>query len=161
MSLVHHVRRRVTLICPLLVIAVITCCYFPHCDCRVSCEEKHWDAVNILFYIKPSPTCYTICCWFLPELIISVVTFAKRWISCVCVCVCVCVCIFLGPHPRHMEVPRLGVQLELQMLTYTTAHGNARSLTHLARPGIKLGSSQILVRYLPQWAITELQCIHF
>lgn len=27
---------------------------------------------------------------------------------------------FLGPHPRHMEVPGLGVQLELQLLTYTT-----------------------------------------
>ena len=22
-------------------------------------------------------------------------------------------CCFLGPHPQHMEVPRLGVQLEL------------------------------------------------
>ena len=28
---------------------------------------------------------------------------------------------FLGPHPQHMEVPRLGVKLELQMLAYTTA----------------------------------------
>ena len=28
---------------------------------------------------------------------------------------------FLGPHLWHMEVPRLGVQLELQLLTYTTA----------------------------------------
>ena len=27
----------------------------------------------------------------------------------------------LGPHPRHMEVPRLGVQSELQLLAYTTA----------------------------------------
>ena len=36
---------------------------------------------------------------------------------CVCVCVCVClsVClsVFLGPHPRHLEVPRLGVELEM------------------------------------------------
>ena len=44
---------------------------------------------------------------------------------------------FLGPHPWHLEVPRLGVQLEPEMLatatatwdlsqpvTYTTAHGN-------------------------------------
>ena len=29
--------------------------------------------------------------------------------------------IFLGPHPRHMEVPKLGVELALQLLTYTTA----------------------------------------
>ena len=28
---------------------------------------------------------------------------------------------FLGPHLRHMEVPRLGVQLELQLLAYTSA----------------------------------------
>ena len=33
-------------------------------------------------------------------------------LTCVCVCVCVCVS-FLGPHPWHMEVPRLGVKLEL------------------------------------------------
>ena len=43
---------------------------------------------------------------------------------------------FLRPHSWHMEVPRLGVKLELQPhhshsnATYTTAHGNARSLTH-------------------------------
>ena len=28
---------------------------------------------------------------------------------------------FLGPHPPHMEVPRLGVESELQRLVYTTA----------------------------------------
>ena len=32
-----------------------------------------------------------------------------------------CCLIFLGLHPRHMEVPRLGVQLELQPLAYATA----------------------------------------
>ena len=37
---------------------------------------------------------------------------------------------FLGPHLLHMELPRLGVKLELQLLVYTTAHGKARSLTH-------------------------------
>ena len=29
--------------------------------------------------------------------------------------------VFLGPYLWHMEVPRLGVQLELQLLAYTTA----------------------------------------
>ena len=29
--------------------------------------------------------------------------------------------VFLGPHLWHMEVPRLGVQWELQLLVYTTA----------------------------------------
>ena len=28
---------------------------------------------------------------------------------------------FLGPHPWHMEVPRLEVESELQLLAYTTA----------------------------------------
>ena len=45
---------------------------------------------------------------------------------------------FSGPHPHHMEVPRLGVESELQLpayttatsATYTTAHGNTGSLTH-------------------------------
>ena len=52
---------------------------------------------------------------------------------------------FLGPHPQHMEVPKLGDESELQLpsyatatatriqdtsATYTTAHGNAGSLTH-------------------------------
>ena len=29
--------------------------------------------------------------------------------------------LFLGSYPRHMEVPRQGVKLELQLLAYTTA----------------------------------------
>ena len=29
--------------------------------------------------------------------------------------------VFLGAHPRHMEVPRLVVESELQLTAYTTA----------------------------------------
>ena len=29
--------------------------------------------------------------------------------------------VFLGPHLQHTEVPRLGVESELQLLAYTTA----------------------------------------
>ena len=29
--------------------------------------------------------------------------------------------VFLGPHPRHLEVPRLGIESELQPLAYTRA----------------------------------------
>jgi len=58
-----------------------------------------------------------------------------------------------------MEVPRLGVELELQLpayptatatqdLTYTTACSHTGSLTHSARPGIELSSSWILVRFI-------------
>ena len=65
--------------------------------------------------------------------------------------------VFLGPHPQHMEVPRLGVQSELSCrptpqpqqcriqvtsLTCAAACGNARSLTHSVRPGIEPASSQ-------------------
>ena len=35
--------------------------------------------------------------------------------------------LFLGPHPWHLEVPKLGVELELQLPAYTTAHSNAGS----------------------------------
>jgi len=38
--------------------------------------------------------------------------------------------VFLGLCLQHMEVPTLGVEWELQLPTYTTAHGNARFLTH-------------------------------
>ena len=37
---------------------------------------------------------------------------------------------FLGLHAWHMEVSSLGVESELQLLAYTTAHGNDGSLTH-------------------------------
>ena len=40
-----------------------------------------------------------------------------------CVCVCLFVClflVFLGLHLQHMEVPKLGVELELQLPAYTT-----------------------------------------
>ena len=30
-----------------------------------------------------------------------------------CVCVCVYIFVFLGPHLWHMEVPKLGIELEL------------------------------------------------
>ena len=67
--------------------------------------------------------------------------------------------VFLGPHPRHMEVPRLGFESEPQLLAYTTAtatlglsclcdlhhgRGNCGSLIHRGRPGIEPTSSQRL-----------------
>ena len=38
--------------------------------------------------------------------------------------------VFLGPHPQHMEVPRLGVQLELQLPAYARATAT-RDLSHI------------------------------
>ena len=68
---------------------------------------------------------------------------------------------FLGLHTRHIEVPRLGIKLELQLLGYATAiamqdpsrdwdlhqaHSKIGSLTRWARPGMESASSWILVR---------------
>ena len=62
-----------------------------------------------------------------------------------------------------MEVPRLGVKLELlaagqchiqqygiqaTSATYTTTHSNSRYLTHCVMPGIQPASSWILVRFI-------------
>ena len=60
-----------------------------------------------------------------------------------------------------MEVSRLGVEWELQPLAYSaaTAHGNARSLTHQARPGVKPASSWLQVRFIsaePRWELGGL-----
>uniref|UniRef100_A0A8D1PEQ8 von Willebrand factor A domain-containing protein 8 n=1 Tax=Sus scrofa TaxID=9823 RepID=A0A8D1PEQ8_PIG len=54
----------------------------------------------------------------------------------------------LGLHPWHMEVPRLGVELDLQLPACTTAHSNAGSLTHWVRPGMEAVSSWMLVRFI-------------
>ena len=77
---------------------------------------------------------------------------------------------FLVPQLRHMEVPRLGVKLELQLPAYTTAtatqdlrpiyttaQGNTRSLTHWARPGIKPATSWFLIRFISPAPRGELQ----
>ena len=70
---------------------------------------------------------------------------------------------FLGPHLWHMEVPRLGVEWELQLPACATATqhlsrvcDNARSLTHSARPGIEPATPWFLVRFtsaVPQWEL--------
>ena len=85
--------------------------------------------------------------------------------------------VFLGPHPWNMEVPWLGVSLELQLpcyipqpqqcriqatsSTYTSAHSNTRFLTYWAEPGIEPASSWILVGFIttePQWEFLQ---VHF
>ena len=60
---------------------------------------------------------------------------------------------FLGSYPWHMEVSRLGVESELQLPAYTTPTANAGSLTHWAKPGIKLESWWILVGFVTHWAM--------
>ena len=70
---------------------------------------------------------------------------------------------FLGLPLRHMEVPRLGVESELQLLVYATATATwdpscvcnlyhttrqRRIPNHLARPGIETAASWISVRFV-------------
>ena len=49
------------------------------------------------------------------------------------------------PQPQQCRIWAVSV-------TYTTAHGNAESLTHWAKPGIEPLSSWILVGFLNCWA---------
>ena len=70
---------------------------------------------------------------------------SSKWAGYLLVVVVV-VCLFvrfclLGPNLWHMESSKLGVKSELPLLAYTTAHGNAGSLTHGAEPGIKPATS--------------------
>ena len=80
--------------------------------------------------------------------------------------------VFLGLHPWHMEVPRLGVQsdcscwptplpqqheIQAKSATYTATHGNTRSLTHWARPGIEPTTSWFLVGFVSAVPRRELQ----
>ena len=78
-------------------------------------------------------------------------------------------CLFRG-EPRHMDVPKgliravaAGLRHSLSnagiraaSVTYTTAHGSARSLIHWVGPGIKPVSLWLLVRFIsnePQWEL--------
>ena len=69
---------------------------------------------------------------------------------------------FLGPKVRHMEAPRLGAELELELPVYTKATAKqdgscvfdlhhsiwCRSLTYWTRLGIEPGTSWFLVRFI-------------
>ena len=82
----------------------------------------------------------------------------------------------LWPHLWHIEVPRLGVKWELQLQAYATAMstqiwtlsatyvvscGNARSLTHWARPGIRSASSWRLCWVLSQLSYNGNSNMHY
>ena len=59
-----------------------------------------------------------------------------------CICFCLFVCCFLRPHPRHIELPRLGVEWELQLSAYTTATAT-RDPTHVCDLHHSSGQCQI------------------
>ena len=98
----------------------------------------------------------------------SLACCATRELLKICFVFCFCFCFFffpaiLGPYLRHMEVPKLGVESELQLPAYTTAtatrnlsricdlrHSSwqCRILTHCSRPGIGPALSWILVGFV-------------
>ena len=47
------------------------------------------------------------------------------WRRLVCLFIYLFLVLFLGPHLRHMEVPRLGIESELQLPAYTTVTATA------------------------------------
>ena len=69
---------------------------------------------------------------------------------------------FLGRHLWHMEVPGLGIELELQLpdtraiAKWDLSHVcdlRHSSLTHWSRPGIEPASSGLLVRFINHWVM--------
>ena len=56
---------------------------------------------------------------------------------------------------------QLGVESELLLLAYTTAHGNAGSFTRWGRPGIKLTTSWLLVGFVSTASQMELHFNYF
>ena len=127
-------------------------CTQPEGDAFVAAEE-----LNIVMYIS----------WGARRTLLQGHTFF------IFICLFVYLFWFLGLQLCHMKVPRLGVELELQLLAYATvtatcviratsviyvytkAHSNAGSLIHWGRPGIKPTFSWILmfVSAAPQWVL--------
>ena len=160
---------------------------------------------SLLQEIECSSLCCTVgpCCLSILYIIVgicysqipnpSLPTPSPSWQPQICsLCLWVCFCFMdkfiyviffpffsLGLHLRHMEVPRLGAVLELQLLSYTTAtampdpscvfdlHRSSRQhqilnpLSHWARPGMELSSSWILIRFLTLWAATGTPMSYF
>ena len=130
-----------------------------------TCTTAHGIAGSLTLWSRPGIIPATS--WFLVGFVNHWATTGTPFLS------------FLGPHPQHMQVPRLGVKLELQLPVYTTAtatadlsclcdlwSGNAGSLTCWARPGIEPAFSWILVGLVntePWWSFlnSSVSCVAF
>ena len=116
-------------------------------------EGNQWDKPCRLLHIRPDTwelfnNCTYMFLHFLSLLDCnSTENVSSYFFSFVC---------FLGPHLRQVEVPRLGVEVELELPAYATATRDpmclrptpqltAGSLTHWERPGIELETSWFLV----------------
>ena len=61
---------------------------------------------------------YWRCTCFMYFTVCVLLLLVKKIFPASCLFVCLC---FSGPHPQHMEIPRLGIKSELQLPAYTTA----------------------------------------
>ena len=72
--------------------------------------------------------------------------------------------VFLGLYPRHMEVPRLGVELELQLPASTTATAT-QNLSCICEPHHSSWQYQILNPLSEARAQTHIlmdtRCVHY
>ena len=62
----------------------------------------------------------------------------------------------IGATVASLHCSHSNTGFEPLLVTYTTAHGNARSITHRLRPGIESSSSWILVRFSTAEPLQEL-----
>ena len=95
-----------------------------------------------------------------------------------CFCFCFVFLPFLRPLPWHMEVSKLGVEvdqsynhrpipqpqqggIQATSVTHTTAHGNAGSLTNWARPGVEPETLWFLIGFVNHCATTGNSYCYF
>ena len=105
-------------------------------DVSLFWEDKWWWDTKLLWVFTAFLFfffCHTHSIWKFPG-------YGLNW-SCICL---------PTPQPRSCQIRAVSA-------TYTTAHGNARSLTHCAGSRIKPASSWILVRSLTRWGSSS-QC---
>ena len=128
----------------------------------IYCSFQLQNLYLILFYISVSLLIFSI----LWDILLILQFFKTFFLFLIFVLFC-----FLGPYLWRMKVPRVGVELELQLLAYAIAiampdmscvcglHHSAQQLqilNHWGRPGIEPTSSWILVRFVtaePQWEL--------
>ena len=68
-------------------------------------------------------------------------------------CCCFCIFVFLGPHPKHMEVPRPDLRCICDL---HHSSQQRRSLTHWAKPRIEPTTSWFPVGFVsaaPRWKL--------
>ena len=131
----------------------------------ISCITSHLVSVELLW-------------WSYPIMHYSTIIFKESVLSFIIRHVFNFFAFLEGPYLWHMEVPRLGVTWELQLLvyttatatgiwtvsvTYTTAQSSTGFITHWTGPGIESASSWILVGFITTepWQNSTLFCIYW